>query len=199
MGRGDVHGMRRALGAGLGLFVVLGILSAVIGWFASPALLHLLGTPPEVYEWALAYLRVMFLGLPMALITVFFGLSLRSVGDSLTPLLVQVPGMVIDIGLNPVLIRGMWGLPRMGIAGSALATALANLLSMLIMLGFIYRRDLPVRLRGREWRYLWPRIEMLWLILAKGIPMGLQMIVMTGSSIVLLGYVNAGGTDVVAA
>ena len=199
MGRGDVQGMRRALGAGLGLFVVLGVLSAVIGWLASPALLHLLGTPPEVYDWALAYLRVMFLGLPMALITVFFGLALRSVGDSLSPLLLQVPGMVIDIGLNPVLIRGLWGAPRLGIAGSALATLLANLVSMLVMLGFIYARDLPVRLRGREWRYLVPPMDTLWMILAKGVPMGLQMIVMTGSAIVLLGYVNAGGTNVVAA
>ena len=199
MGRGDVPGMRRALGAGLGLFVVLGVASAVTGWLASPALLHLLGTPPEVYDWSLAYLRVMFLGLPMALITVFFGLALRSVGDSLTPLMLQVPGMLIDIGLNPVLIRGLWGAPRLGISGAALATLLANLVSMLVMLGFIYGRDLPVRLRGREWRYLLPPLDMLWVILAKGIPMGLQMIVMTGSAIVLLGYVNAGGTNVVAA
>lgn len=199
MGRGDMPGLRRALGAGLGLFLVLGVVSAVSGWLLSPALLHALGTPAEVYGWALAYLRVMFLGLPFALITVFFGLSLRSVGDSLTPLLLQLPGMLIDIGLNPVLIRGLGGVPRLGITGSALATLLANLVSMLVMLGFIYARDLPVRLRGVEWWFLIPRWDLLRVIAGKGVPMGLQMIVMAGSAIVLLGFVNAGGTNVVAA
>ena len=199
MGRGDVNGMRRALGAGLGLFVILGVLSAAIGWFATPALLHGLATPAEVYGLALAYLRVMFLGLPLALITVYFGLALRGTGDSLTPLLLQIPGMLVDIGLNPVLIQGLWGAPRLGIAGAALATVVANLLSMLVMVGYIYRRDLPVRLRGREWRYLLPRGDLLRVIIAKGIPMGLQMIVLSGSAIVLVGFVNAGGTAVVAA
>jgi putative MATE family efflux protein len=199
MGRGDITGMRRALGGGLGLFLVLGVLSSALGWWISPMLLHVLGTPPDVYSWALAYLRVMFLGLPMALITIFFGLSLRSVGDSLTPLLLQVPGMLIDIGLNPVLIRGLWGAPRLGISGSALATLLANLVSMLLMLGFIYGRDLPVRLRGREWRFLLPSLTLLRVIIGKGIPMSLSMIVVSGSSIVLLHFVNGGGTDVVAA
>jgi putative MATE family efflux protein len=199
LGRGDVIAMRRALGAGLGLFVILGMVTAVLGWLLSPALLHFLGTPAEVYNWALVYLRIMFLGLPLALIMVFMAMALRSAGDSLTPLLLQVPGMLLDIGLNPVLIRGLWGAPRLGIAGSALATLLANLVSMLLMIGFIYRRDLPVRLRGKEWRFLFPQFSLLRVIIGKGIPMGLQMIVLSGSTLVLLGFVNKGGTDVVAA
>ncbi|HEX7858530.1 MAG TPA: MATE family efflux transporter [Sphingobium sp.] len=199
MGRRDVAGMRRAFGTGLTLFLLLGVMSSTLGWLISPLVLRALSTPPDVYANALAYLRVMFLGLPFALLTVYFAMSLRSVGDAMTPLMLQVPGMLIDIALNPVLINGMAGLPRLGIEGAALATMTANFFSFLLMVGFIYRRDLPIRLQGPEWRYLLPKRELLTVILAKGIPMGLQMIVVAGSAIILLGFVNAEGTAAVAA
>jgi putative MATE family efflux protein len=199
MGRGDIPNMRRAVGTGLGLFAVMGIASSVLGWLVSPMLLHALSTPVEIYPGALGYLRVMFLGLPFALMTVYFSMALRGVGDAMTPLLLQVPGMLVDIALNPVLIDGLFGLPRMGIEGAALATLIANLVSFLLMIGFIYWRDLPVRLRGAEWSYLLPRRDYLKVILLKGIPMGLQLIVMSGSAIILLGFVNAEGMAAVAA
>lgn len=199
MGRGDVVNMRRAVGTGLGLFAVLCVASSVLGWLISPALLHALTTPADVYAGALGYLRVMFLGLPFALMTVYFSMALRGAGDSMTPLLLQIPGLLVDIALNPVLIDGKFGLPRLGIQGSAMATLIANLVSFLIIVGYIYWRDLPVRLRGAEWRYLIPQRDYLKVILLKGIPMGLQMIVMSGSAIILLGFVNAEGTATVAA
>ncbi|MCE7796704.1 MATE family efflux transporter [Sphingobium sufflavum] len=199
IGRRDITAMRRAFGTGLSLFLMLGIASAVLGWLISPVLLHVLVTPPQVYPGALTYLRVMFLGLPFALLTVYFAMSLRGVGDSMTPLYLQIPGMLLDIILNPLLIRGMFGLPQLGIEGAALATMLANLFSFLLMIVVIYRHDLMVRLRGAEWRYLLPEWTLVRVILAKGIPMGLQMIVVAGSAITLLGFVNAEGMAFVAA
>jgi putative MATE family efflux protein len=179
--------------------MVLGVLTSALGWVISPQVLHGLATPPDVYEGALGYLRIMFIGLPLALLTVYFGMALRGVGDALTPLLLQLPGMIVDIGLNPILIEGMFGAPRLGIEGAAIATLTANLVSFSALAAYIYLRDLPVRLRGREWRYLWPRRDMLSVILLKGIPMGLQMIVVSASAILLLGFVNAEGTAAVAA
>lgn len=199
MGRDDVAGMRRAVGTGMSLFVLLGIAVAVLGWFVSPGLLRLLGTPVDVFPQALTYLRVMFLGLPSGLLTVFFSMALRGIGDSLTPLLLMLPGMFVDILLNPVLIRGLGPAPRLGIMGSALATLAANLVSFTIMISAVYAQDLPVRLRGAELRYLVPSRSLAAVILAKGIPMGLQMIVMAGSSLVMLGLVNNEGTGTVAA
>ncbi|MET0241193.1 MAG: MATE family efflux transporter [Sphingobium sp.] len=198
VGRQDMDGVRKAFGTGFTLFAVLGFASSVLGWLISPWLLHILSTPAEVYGGALAYLRVMFLGLPFALMTVYFAMSLRGVGDATTPMLLQVPGMLLDIVLNPLLIDGMGGLPRLGIEGAGLATMIANLFSFALMVGFIYWRDLPVRLRGPEWRYLWPQRALSRMILAKGVPMGLQMIVVAGSAITLLGFVNTEGTATVA-
>jgi putative MATE family efflux protein len=199
MGRGDLDGARRGVGAGMGFFALLGVTSATIGWLGSPALLHLMGTPADVHPQALTYLRVMFLGMPAGLLTTFLGMSLRGMGDSLTPLMFMIPGAMMDAGLNPVFILGLGPAPRLGIAGAGTATLIANWASFLALLLFIYLRDLPVRLRGRELGYLWPARALVNTIVVKGVPMGLQMIVGSISGLVMIGLVNRQGTATVAA
>ena len=197
-GRGDLDGMRQGVGTGVTLFFLLGLIATVVGWFTAPQLLQLLGTPDDVYPHALVYLQVMYLGLPTSLLTVFFAMAMRGAGDSLTPMLLMLPGMFVDIVLNPILIQGWGPIPHLGIMGAALATLVANFVSFVVMVSVIYARDLPVRLRGAEWRYLIPRSELVSIIVRKGVPMGLQMVVMSGSALVMLGLVNREGTDTVA-
>ncbi|MGL4541012.1 MAG: MATE family efflux transporter, partial [Polymorphobacter sp.] len=199
VGRGDMAGVRRAVGTGLTLFLIMGIATAVLGWLHAPELLQLLGTPAEIYPQALVYLRVMLLGLPTALLTVFLSMALRGTGDSLTPLLLGLPGMGVDIALNPLLIAGWGPVPAFGIMGAGMATLAANLVSLLLLVGFIYARDLPVRLRGREFAYLMPRRDIIKTMLHKGFPMALQMMVMSGSAIGLMWLVNREGLDTIAA
>jgi putative MATE family efflux protein len=199
MGRHDLDAARRGVGAGLGFFAMLGFISATIGWLGSPELLHFLGTPPDVYHRALIYLRIMFLGMPASLITVFLGMALRGMGDSLTPLIFIIPGALLDVGLNPVFILGLGPAPRLGIAGAATATLIANWASCLGLLVVIYARDLPVRLRGAELRYLWPPRAYVATIVAKGIPMGLQLVAASLSALAMLGLVNREGTATIAA
>ena len=85
--------------------------------------------------------------------------------------------VVLDVGLNPVFILGLGPAPRLGISGSALATTIAAYTSLGAMIAYAYARDLPLRLRGRELRYLLPDRALLKIILVKGFPIGLQMIV----------------------
>jgi putative MATE family efflux protein len=199
MGRKDVNAMREAFGTGVAIFLALGFFVAVTGWIFSPALLQLLGTPEDAYPMALVYLRWMFLGMPFMLLSTYLALALRSVGDSMTPLILMLPGLVVDIVLNPILILGLGPAPRMGIAGSGLATFIAGGVSVALLLWAIYKRDLPIRLRGDELRYLKPKPELTSVILRKGAPMGLQMIVLSFSAMVMIGMINAIGTNAVAA
>jgi putative MATE family efflux protein len=199
MGRGNLETVRRTVGGGMGIFAVAGVCVAIAGWLELPALLHLLGTPADVYAQAVDYARVMFLGLPAGLILVFLQMSLRGTGDSLTPLLFMIPSTLIDVGLNPVLILGLGPAPRMGIAGSATATLIANSVVLVALLVYILLRDLPIRLRGREWRYLLPGRDLVLFLLRKGTPMGMQMIILSVASVVLIGLVNREGTSTVAA
>jgi len=126
-------------------------------------------------------------------------MTLRGTGDAMTPLWFMIVGIIFDAGLNPFLIAGIGPFPALGIVGSAVATLISNLVSATGLLIVVYWRDLPIRLRGPEWRYLLPEPALLRLILAKGTLMGLQMLVMTLSGLVMVGLVNHAGVYATAA
>jgi Na+-driven multidrug efflux pump len=107
--------------------------------------------------------------------------------------------VILDSGLNPVFILGLGPAPRLGIAGSATATVIANYGALIGILVYIYVRDLPIRLRGAELRYLRPDWAILKTIVKKGLPMGLQMIVISSSALAMMGLVNREGVDTTAA
>ncbi len=198
-GRGDVDGARRVFGTAGGGFALITIVIAIAGYQLSPAILDLLGTPGEAAPLALAYLRVIFLAMPALLLLTLLMMALRGAGDSLTPLWFMIVAVVLDAALNPVFILGLGPAPRLGIAGSATATLIANYAALLGLLVYIYARDLPLRLRGRELRYLVPSGAIVRTMLAKGLPMGLQMIVISVSALALVGLVNREGVDTTAA
>ena len=198
-GRKDVDEARRVLGTTAGTFLIISIAAAVAGWFLCPAILRLLATPPAATPLALAYLRVIFLAMPALLLLTMLMMSLRGAGDSLTPLWFMLVAVVLDSGLNPVFIRGLGPAPRLGIAGSATATLIANYTALLALIAYIYIRDLPLRLRGNELRYLWCDLAILKTIIVKGFPMGLQMIIISLSALALVGLVNREGVDTTAA
>jgi putative MATE family efflux protein len=198
-GRKDIDEARRVVGTTAGTFLLISIAAAVAGWFLAPAILGLLGTPAPATPLALAYLRVIFLAMPALLLLTMLMMVLRGAGDSLTPLWFMLVAVVLDSGLNPVFILGLGPAPRMGIAGSATATLIANYTALIGLLAFIYLKNLPLRLRGTEFRYLWCDLAILKSIVIKGFPMGIQMIVISLSALALIGLVNANGVDTAAA
>lgn len=198
-GRRDVDSARRVLGTAIGAAVAVSAAIAVAGWIFAPELLRLLATPAGAFAPALDYLRVIFVAIPASLVLVMVMMALRGGGDAFTPLWFMIVAVVLDSALNPVFILGLGPAPRMGISGSATATVIANYASLAGMVGYVYWRDLPLRLRGRELAYLRPDPALLRTIVAKGLPMGMQMIVISGSALALIGLVNREGVDTAAA
>jgi putative MATE family efflux protein len=199
MGRRDIEGVRRAMGTAVGTFAIASVLIAIVGYLASPAILHLLATPPDAARLAEAYLRVIFIAMPPLFMVTVITMGLRGTGDSMTPFVIMILNVLLDSGLNPIFIRGLYGAPEMGIAGSATATAIAAYTSLVVLIALIYARNLTIRLRGAELRWLLPDPALLKVIVAKGIPIGLQMFVISFAGLALMGIVNHAGVDVVAA
>lgn len=194
-GARDTDAMRRSFGAGLGLCLMLSAGIAVAGWIGAPALLHALSLPGPSEGLALAYLRVIFLVMPAMTVTVLVSAAMRGAGDARTPFYAQIVAVLLDVALNPVLILGLGPFPRFGIVGAALATAVASLTGLALLLGWTYLRDLPIRLKGRELAYLWPQRGELAYLITKGFPMGLQMLVISGAGVIMIGLVNREGLD----
>jgi putative MATE family efflux protein len=198
-GRRDIDTARRTFGSGLGFCVFLSVIVGIGGMLLSNWLLHLLATPAGSLAEAEAYLRVVFITLPFGTLSMMLGMGLRGSGDAKTPMHAMLLTVALDIVLNPLLIRGLGPIPSLGIAGSALATGIANFGGVLLILYRLYARDLPLRLRGREFGYLIPSRSDLGYITSKGLPMGAQMLLISSSQLVVIGLVNREGLNTTAA
>ncbi len=199
MGRRDPEAVRRTLGSAIGLFGIFGVATAALGWIFAPDLLHLLATPKDAFPLALSYLRVIFLGMPFTFIMILLTSALRGVGDAVTPLWNAILNVALDIILNPIFILGVGPIPAMGIAGSALATLIAGLISVIVLIYRIYATGSIIALRGAELGWIKPQAATTKAIVAIGLPTGASMIVMSGSMLVLIGLVNREGVDTTAA
>ncbi|MBB4860977.1 putative MATE family efflux protein [Novosphingobium chloroacetimidivorans] len=198
-GARDIEAARRNFGTGIGFCILLGALTGVLGWVFTRDILTALGTPEASAELALAYLQVVFITIPFGVVSMMVSMGMRGAGDSKTPLYAMILTAAVDVVLNPLLIIGPGPLPTLGIAGSAAATAFANIAGLGYQLWRIYGQDLPLRLRGPELRYLIPQGEALRYIVAKGIPMGAQMVLVSSAGLVMVGLVNREGLNASAA
>src|SRR3546814_9365451 len=129
----------------------------MVVWFSSDAIWRLLETPEEAFALAHDYLRVTFIAIPTSMLMVTLMMASRGAGDAVTPLRFMILSVALDIVLNPVLILGLGPFPRLGIAGSALATARAGTISLGALLVWFYAKNHVLRLRGHELSYLVPR------------------------------------------
>ena len=198
-GRGDTVAARRVAGTALGAFVPAAVVLCVAGWLAAPWLLAALGTPPDAAALATVYLRVIFLALPLMLTFTLTTMALRGAGDATTPLWFMGLSVILDSGLNPLLIAGIGPFPELGIAGAALATLIANAVALPAMMLYLYRSRSSLALPRAEWGALIPRWDILRDVVTKGVPIGLQMIVISSAALSMLRLVNAEGVDTTAA
>jgi putative MATE family efflux protein len=199
LGARNVDEAKRVVGTGTGFFVALSVVVSVAGYLGTESILRLLGTPADALPFAVSYLHVIFIAMPPMYFLNFLMMTLRGAGDSKTPLLFMALAVVLDIVLNPLLIFGIGPLPKMGIAGSATATLIAQVIALAALIATLYRRKHFLRLTRSELGYLRPDPALLRALVFKGLPMGLQMIVISSSAIVMMRMVNAYGSHTVAA
>jgi putative MATE family efflux protein len=198
-GARDVARAKCGVGTGATFFAVVSVVLAVAGWLLSPLILQGLGTPGAAFPLAVDYLRVIFLALPVMNLLAFAMAVLRGAGDSRTPFAFMFLAVAIDIGMNPVFILGLGPFPRMGIAGAAASTLVGQAVSLAVLLALLWRRRHPL-LPGRgELNHYRPRPKLLRAIVVKGVPMGLQMVVISSAALAMMGLVNAFGVQTAAA
>ncbi|MFD2578285.1 MATE family efflux transporter [Novosphingobium colocasiae] len=155
-GANDIAGLRRTFGSGLSFCVLLAIVVGIAGWVVAPSLLEMLSTPRESMVEALAYLRVVFVTMPFTMASVITSMAMRGAGDLRTPLHAMTLTVVIDIAMNPLLIRGAGPIPALGVAGSAFSTAVANLTGFLFQIWRIYAKGAVLALSRHELALLIP-------------------------------------------
>ena len=199
MGRRDLTMAKRAVGSSVAFFTLISVLFAVGGWLGTNAILRALGTPHDALPHASAYLRVIFLALPLMNFNTLVMTLLRGAGDSRTPFQFSILAVTLDMAFNPVLILGLGPFPEMGIAGAAMATLISQGVSLVALVVLLYVRRHPLRLVGPDLAYLRPDPALIRTLIAKGLPMGLQMIVISASALIVMSLVNGFGSRTAAA
>ena len=199
IGANDIAETKRVVGTSATFFAIISVAMAVAGLLLCRPLLIAMSTPPGSLELAVAYMRVIFLGLPCLYMYAFVMAVLRGAGDSKTPFYFMLLSVAIDIALNPVLIFGVGPIPRLGIAGSALATFIAQAVSLTALIRHLYRRRHILCLHREELRLLRVDWSVVGTLVKKGIPMSAQMLVVSLSAVLMITLVNRFGVDTTAA
>ena len=190
-GAGREEDVRTAAGNAIAVFALLGLVLAVLGVVASPAMLRLLNTPEDTLPGSVLYLRIYFVGVPAVLILNMESNMLRSVGDSFYPFLYMVIGCVSNIILDVVFVV----LFHWGIAGVAIATVAAQVINMALLTYKLTHTEESYRLSFRELKLKGIYLKNMFRL---GIPSGLQNSMYGISNMIIQVAVNSLGTVVVA-
>src|SRR5690554_5097747 len=153
MGRGDAAGARRVIGTSATFFLALSLLVALAGLPLSRQLLQWMGTPAAALPHADGYLKVIFLAVPFLYMFTFLTAVLRGAGDSRTPFRFLMLVVALDVVLVPLFVFGVGPLPELGMTGAAVATVIANGISLAAMLLTLRHRRHPLWI-GRGERHL---------------------------------------------
>ncbi len=195
MGRHDTAQAKRVIGTSATFFFGVSVAIALIGLPLARHILEWMSTPPDALPLAEAYLRIIFMAVPFLYMFAFLSATLRGAGDTRTPFAFLLLVVLLDIVFNPLLIFGMGPFPEMGIAGSATATLVANVIGLVAMLLWLRQRRHPLWISRHENHVYRPDLAILRALVVKGVPMGLQMIVISLAMIMMISMVNKYGVD----
>jgi putative MATE family efflux protein len=198
-GAGEPGKVRAVAGATLTVALLCATTIAVFGGVFSRPLLVALATPPDILEEASAYARIMMITMPLTFVFILLTAMLRGVGDTMTPLLALTISTTVGLAVTPALIRGWLGLPRLGVASAAWASAASSLLTLLWLTANLRRRHHPLAFDAAFLRSMRLDGALLGKVMRLGIPAAVGMVVMSLAELVLLGLVNGFGSGATAA
>jgi putative MATE family efflux protein len=179
--------------------ILIGVLSLILfglGEAFAPHIMRAMDTPPEVLDMATSYMRVYLISLPFGFGFFLVRAMLLGIGDSRTPLYYLTAGLVVNAVLDPLLMFGWIGLPRLGLNGTAWASVIAQAGSLLALLIHLQRQK---NLVSPDWARLRVDWKTTWTTITIGVPSAVQQCLVSIGMVFVIGIVNGFGEDATAA
>ncbi len=192
IGTGDDETVSRAVHNSVIFALLAGIAIAVIGEILAPQILFSQNVPNDVLPFAVKYLRIYFLGLPVILLYNFEAAVYRGVGDTRTPLIILTISGVINVFLNIAFVLGF----GMDVEGVAIATVVSNLISCAFLFIKLMKNDKSIRIDLKKLKINW---DVLKRILYIGVPTGAQNVAFCIANLIIQASINTLGITVMAA
>lgn len=190
-GEKNESALRRFVANGAWLSLAFSVVMTVAVCILCRNILTLMDTPANIFDDAYAYIFVIFMGIPATYLYNFLSGTIRSLGDSTTPLLFLLISSVMNILLDLFTILVL----HMGVEGAAWATVISQSVSGVLCLCYMKKKFPILKMQKEEWK---PEKSEMLRLCAMGIPMGLQYSITAIGSVVLQTAVNSLGSVAVA-
>ena len=129
MGAGRQDLVNHAAAQTMLMVTVSSVFLGTTGYIIAPSLLELLNVEPNVYDGALKFMRVSFVGVIFVFMFAMFQSLMRGVGQTKLPLLIVFFTVILNFILDPIFIFGWGPIPAFGVMGAAMATLLTQVLA----------------------------------------------------------------------
>lgn len=191
LGSGDDRAASDAVHTSILFSVLCGIFLAAAGYFISPPLLEMMGTPEDVIDQASLYMRIYFAGMPVMMLYNFAYAIMRALGDTRRPMYFLTFSGIINVILNVFFVTQL----HMGVEGVAIPTVISQAISAALTLRCLARQENSCRFEIKKLNIV-PRT--LGKIVKIGIPAGMQGIVFSISNVLIQSSVNLFGSTTMA-
>lgn len=191
IGQGSEKNINAAVHTAMLVAVLSGFFVLLLGQVIARPVLLLMGTPEDVIDLAVLYLRIYLLGMPCIMLYDFGASILRSTGDSKRPLYALIAAGIINTILNLVLVIGF----GLGVSGVAIATVISNMVSSGIVLYILLHEQDPIRVELKQLSIVPKELKK---ILVIGIPAGLQGMMFSIANVCIQSAINSFGSNAIA-
>ena len=191
-GAKDFKKLKKSVAISLSINVLFSLIVCIFGIFMSRPMLQALNTPAARLNEANSYISVILVFIIVPMLYNLEAVILRSLGDSKTPLYFLIFSSVLNIILDYVLIK----FTQMGVKGAAVATVLAQLLSVILCFVVILKNFKIIRLKKNDFHF---SASLFKNTMSAGMAMAVMNSIFSIGSIIMQGSINALGEDIIAA
>lgn len=139
-GKRDLQNIKRILGIGLGLSLAISLGFMVLGLLVPGKIMALFNNDPRVIQLGVGYLKIVLISYLFTGITIVYNFALRSIGNTIQPMLISGLALISNAFFNYVFIFGKMGAPALGVEGAALATVIARVVEAIVLVVVVYKR-----------------------------------------------------------
>ncbi len=158
------------------------VIFALIGIFLANPFMHAYTDDAVIFDGGVTYLRIITIFCLFSMVQIQLEKVLQATGNMIAPMIISLSGALTNLILDPILIFGLIGAPKMGIAGAAAATVIGQAVGMCVAIFMFFRKEHDVKIQLKGFRIDWKVVKDIYGV-------GLPSIIMQAiGSVMLLGY-----------
>jgi len=191
-GAGEKEAVSRTVHTSIAISIINGLFVMLVGLILCKPLLAIMGTPEDILDMSVLYMKIYFIGVPATMVYNFGAAILRAIGDSRRPMYYLIISGSVNVIFNLFFVIVL----KMGVAGVAIATVISQYLSVALIMICLSRSEGAIRFVFSQMRIDGQKLKN---IIKIGLPAGLQGLLFSISNVLIQSAINSFGSTMVAA